>query len=442
MLVAPTRQHKIDLSSWVFRDSSSSLISSMIMKFLSVFSFALAAIPTGASASQQQQRQQPYSTWMLESILARHEGVQASGAMTKQIEKGIFQEALRAAINQSEDAAQRARWTEYHGRSVQQGIQEALNASKDALDYGLDRLCLARSLIELGPDGPYDDQALRALRESVRLQPRNAQGGLWYYANPPAPYNYYGDASYSDGMYGFAPYATLWGATTGDTALNLDSAFQQLELLYRNARDAATGLVRHGYEESRNASWADAATGASPIVWGRSLAWYTVGLVDALEISAAVSPASTETATFQRMQALFRALAEAELKIIQRSVQKTGRYGIWQVVDQPGSADNFVEASAGALITFALAKGARLGYLADLQGHVLTVAGKMHHDLVAHFVVRNQNQTLDYLGTSAMASLHQPQVDYHYYTGLSTTTNSLIGTSAFVLASLEIERMM
>lgn len=63
--------------------------------------------------------------------------------------QGIFQEALRAAIERSDDAVQRGRWTEYHHRSVEQGIQEALNASKDALDYGLDRLCLARSLLSV-----------------------------------------------------------------------------------------------------------------------------------------------------------------------------------------------------------------------------------------------------------------------------------------------------
>ncbi|PLN86946.1 Six-hairpin glycosidase [Aspergillus taichungensis] len=405
----------------------------MCIRFLSWVAVTLTAV-TAAQG-------QPLSTWMLDSILARQDGITRSRAMTKQIENGIFQEALRAAIERSDDAAQRGRWTEYHHRSVEQGIQEALNASKDALDYGLDRLCLARSLLELPPNGRYDQHALQALRESVQLQPRNALGGLWYYANPPAPYNYYGDASYSDGMYGYAPYAALWGSITGDESLNLDTALTQLELVYRNARDPATGLVKHGYELSHNASWADALTGASPIIWGRSLAWYTVGLVDALELAVARSPGVVATVTYHRIEALLRDIVTAEIEAVNKSVNETGRYGIWQVVDQPGTPGNFIESSAGALITFALAKSLRLGYMRDKHGRVSVLVRRMHQDLVETFVRVNQQGTLDYLGTSAMASLHQPKVDYVYYVNLSVTTNSLIGTSAFVLASLEIERM-
>ncbi|PKY00021.1 Six-hairpin glycosidase [Aspergillus campestris IBT 28561] len=384
---------------------------------------------------------QPFSTWMLDSILARQDGITSTGAMTRQIENGIFQEALRAAIERSDDATQRGRWTKYHHRSVEQDIQEALNASKDALDYGLDRLCLARSLLELPPNGQYDQQALQALRESIRLQPRNALGGLWYYANPPAPYNYYGDASYGDGMYGYAPYAALWGSITGDESLDLNTALQQLELIYRNARDPTTGLVKHGYQLSRNASWADFATGASPVIWGRSLAWYTVGLVDALELAATKSPAVVVTVTYHRIQALLRDIVVAEIEAVDKSASETGRYGIWQVVDQPGAPGNFIESSAGALITFALAKSLRLGYMGDMHGRVSVLVRKMHQDLVERFVGHNQQGMLDYFGTSAMASLHQPKVDYEYYVNLAVTTNSLIGTSAFVLASLEIERM-
>lgn len=213
-------------------------------------------------------------------------------------------------------------------------------------------------------------------------------------------------------MYGYAPYAALWGSITGDEVLNLDAALTQLALIYRNARDSTTGLVKHGYQLSRNASWADTATGASPVIWGRSLAWYTVGLVDALEVAATRSPEVVATVTYHRTQALLRDIVAAEIEAVDKSVSETGRYGIWQVVDQPEAPGNFIESSAGALITFALAKTLRLGYMGDVHGRVSVLVRKMHQDLVERFVGHNQNGTLDYFGTSAMASLHQPNVDY------------------------------
>ena len=213
-------------------------------------------------------------------------------------------------------------------------------------------------------------------------------------------------------MYGYAPYAALWGSITGDESLNLDAVLTQLELIYLNARDPTTGLVKHGYQLSRNASWADALTGASPIIWGRSLAWYTVGVVNALELAATRSPGVVDTVTYRSLQALLGDIVTAEVEAVDKSVSETGRYGIWQVVDQPGAPGNFIESSAGALITFALAKSLRLGYMRDMHDRVSVLVRKMHQDLVKQFVGHNQQGTLDYFGTSAMASLHQLKVDY------------------------------
>ncbi len=228
-------------------------------------------------------------------------------------------------------------------------------------------------------------------------------------------------------MYGFAPFATLYGQVYADNNLNLDHALHQLELIYNHCLHDDTGLIVHGYDASNRAPWADPVTGASPVIWGRSLAWYTIGLVDALEI-AETSPDPVHARSLTRMRAIFQRLALAEVAAVRKSARKTGRYGVWQVVDRAGEVDNFVEASATAMVTYALAKGVRLGYLdrhafdrdavesqQSVQGveSVLDVARAMYGDLLAHFVVRNGNGTLDYVGTSVIASLHVPNPDYH-----------------------------
>lgn len=254
---------------------------------------------------------------------------------------------------------------------------------------------------ELDPHGPNDQNALQSLRESVQLQPRNKDDSLWYFTDPQPPNALYGQAPYSDGMYGFVPYATLWGILTGDQSVNLEEGLKQAELLYHNALDKPTALIRHGYDPTHQAPWADNVTGASPLVWGRSMAWYTVGIVDALEIASTRTPEIESTPSFQRMRALFQHLAMAEVAAIENSARKTGRHGIWQVATQPGASVNFAEGSASALVTYALAKGARLGYLPSL---VADTSRAMYWDIIENFVSRNGNGTLDYTGTSAMAS--------------------------------------
>ena len=243
--------------------------------------------------------------------------------------------------------------------------------------------------------------------------------------DPPPPYKAYGNLSYSDGMYGFAPFATIYGQVYDDSHLNFGTALHQLELIYHHCLHEDTGLIVHGYDASRRAPWANPVTGASPIVWGRSLAWYTISLVDALEIAEA-SPDPVHAQSFERMRTIFQRLALVEAAVIRKSARKTGRYGVWQVFDMPGAPDNFVEASATAMVAYALAKGVRLGYLQDfddygappqqkLQGaeSVLPVALATYNDLLAHFIVHNTNGTLDYTGTSIISSLHVPKPDYY-----------------------------
>ncbi|GFF55065.1 24.9 kDa protein in picA locus [Aspergillus lentulus] len=413
-----------------------------------------------------------HSTWMLESVIARGEGINLADGLLGVIQKGLFQEALRAAIAQSSDPGEIARWTDYHRRSVDANIEDLLNATASSHDLSLDRLCVGRSIMEMNLDGPLHLNVLEALRNSLDKQYRNENSGYWYFVDPPPPYQPYGNLSYSDGMYGFAPFATLYGMTYGDRHVNLDSALLQLDLLYKQSIEPSTGLIKHGYDGSREAPWAHPITGASPIVWGRSLAWYLIGAVDTLEIVTSKyedNPAAMQKdGTVQRILEIFQRLAQATTDAVQDSARKTGRYAVWQVMDRPGEQGNFVEASASAMVAYVLAKGVRLGYLPpssemagehgastylraqDAMPHscdqaryqdVPDVARALYQDVLEHFIVRRQeDDTLDFLGTSIIASLHEEKPYYEYYTHRAVTTNSLIGTSAFALASLEMER--
>ena len=51
----------------------------------------------------------------------------------------------------------------------------------------------------------------------------------------------------------------------------------------KHARDETTGLLTHGWDESREQKWSDPKTGRSPAFWGRAMGWYAMGLVETLD---------------------------------------------------------------------------------------------------------------------------------------------------------------
>jgi rhamnogalacturonyl hydrolase YesR len=164
-------------------------------------------------------------------------------------------------------------------------IPFTLNASYNALRYPMDRLSSGNALLTLASSNTTRNAsfgaAAEALRQSIDLNRRNQLGGLWYYVYP--------NWSYLDGMFSLAPYYTLYtktGSPEGSLRNSppLDDMLFQIDLLWERTRHEDTGLLVHGYDASLTAVWADPVTGASPHVWGRSLGWYVMALVDTLEL--------------------------------------------------------------------------------------------------------------------------------------------------------------
>ena len=179
----------------------------------------------------------------------------------------------------------------------------------------------------------------------------------------------------------------------------------QLDLLWDRCHSNDTGFLVHGYDASKTAVWANPVTGASPNVWGRSLGWYSLALVNTLE----KLPGTHQSALWQRQQSHFQALADA---IASAADPVTG--GWWQLMNFPGREGNYIESSASAMFTYALLKGVRLGFLRkgiNQQGKnasvdYIAVANKAYEYILEQFVVVNKNNTLSYNGTVGVCSLN------------------------------------
>jgi rhamnogalacturonyl hydrolase YesR len=341
----------------------------------------------------------PYSLRMANSIISRHQGILASTSdRSNLLQAGFTQKTFRQLFQQYTNHSLAPVYTAYIQSSVNSVIQTVSNATLD-ITYPLDRLSSGNGLIYAAQESANESykNAYEALRTSVDLQPRNDDGSLWYYTYP----NY----TYLDGMYSLAPFLTLYsGLNTSrqsTPSVNVDDVICQLSLAWNHTYQPDSGLLVHGYDASKRASWAITSTGASRYVWGRSLGWYCMALLDTLDLLPVSADAAREW-ILEHFRVLMTSVVEA-------ANAQTGAW--WQIMDQPGREGNYIESSASAMFVYSLLKGARLGYLEPSSNHGMnnsytTIASRAYEYIADTFVVENGNGTLGWNGTVSVCSLN------------------------------------
>jgi len=359
---------------------------------------------------------------MIASSIARNQGAAASSSGTGLIELGIFYQALRQSIAATNNTTDKQQWTTYLQNSVASAIPLFSNATAD-VGLPLDRFSIGTEMIqqyaETGDEALAS--AISALRLSLADQPRNDNGGLWYYDNR-NNITAYRNLSYTDGMYSYPSFAILSNAA--NQSRNSDvfgpaAVQKQLETLSVICDDG-TGLLVHGYDALGAHAWTNPETGAGPTVWGRSLAWYTLGVLNAIEALQALpssSRALEAKIAYSNMKLLFINLIKAQLIALERGLQINGEYSVWQVVDLPGASingsKNFVETSASLMTAYSLLRSVRLDVIQNTQlRDRASKAGIGLWENIFHTQIsRNENGTLDLGGTSSIASLSGQSVD-------------------------------
>lgn len=259
--------------------------------------------------------------------------------------------------------------------------------------------------------------AIDALQDSIALQPRNDNDGLWYYNNV-ANLSAYRGLSYLDGMYSYPLFAILSAASSEDgqaISSSCDDVYTQFRILYEHCGQPS-GLLSHGYDATKSHSWADPVTGASPIVWGRAQAWYTLGLLNVLQ-SSALDVCSPHIKI--QLRQLLEDVAEPQLIAAQDSEAMTGsRFGVWQVVDRPWKPKNFIESSASFMSTYSLMRAARLGFIPEFRHGRMSVtelATGIFYSNYYEYLMKHANGSVSLTGTSKVASLREDVVDYEVW---------------------------
>lgn len=289
-------------------------------------------------------------------------------------------------------------------------------------EYQLDNILLGRQLLLLYrvTQKPKYLKAATLLYDQLQHQPRTPEGGFWHKERYP-------NQMWLDGLYMaepfYAEYATL--AHQPEKFTDITHQFVEME---EHARDAKTGLLYHGWDESKQQRWANPATGDSPEFWARGMGWYMMALVDTLGYYPENDPGRAQL-----------------LAILGREAAAVARYqdpasGLWyQVLDKPTAQGNYLESSAACMFVYALAKGVRRGYLPE---RYLANAERGYHGILTHFVKTGPDGDVLLTDTVKGAGLGgDPYRDgsYAYYIGEKRATNDPKGVGAFLLASVEME---
>jgi unsaturated rhamnogalacturonyl hydrolase len=207
-----------------------------------------------------------------------------------------------------------------------------------------------------------------------------------------------------------------------------DEAANEILLMEKRSRDPVTGLLYHGWDENKEQLWANPVTGCSPHFWSRAIGWYMMAVVDVLDFLPEGHPKRGQ------IVGIFYRLAKAVVQM------QDNESGLWyQVTDQGPRAGNYLEASGSSMFTYALAKGARLGYL---DGGSLAAARKGHQGLIYRCLETGPDEALILNHTCSVAGLGgDPYRDgsYAYYIGEPTRKDDPKGVAPFIMACLEIE---
>jgi unsaturated rhamnogalacturonyl hydrolase len=364
-------------------------------------------------------------------------------------EKPYSERMAATAMNLWKDTASNARWT-YERAVVLNGMESVWEQTGNAdyfkyiqhtIDkfvaadgtvsggykadvYTLDNLLPGRSVVllykVLGTEKYY--KAANLLRAQLKDQPRTASGGFWHKKTYP-------DQMWLDGLYMGDTFYSRYAAAMGEAA-DFDDIAKQFILMEAKARDPKTGLIYHGWDESKKQKWANTNTGLSPNFWGRAMGWYGMALVDALDDFPANHPQRAD------LIAILNRFAAAVQKY---QDPQSGTW--WQILDKGGNPGNYLESSASCMFVYALAKGVRMGYL---PAGYKAIAEKGYKGIIKEFISTDNDGQINLNKTVSVGGLGgNPYRDgsYEYYLSEKVVTNDMKGVGSFILASVEIERL-
>ena len=311
-------------------------------------------------------------------------------------------------------------------------------------EYNLDNIrtghFVAR-MYQLDPQ-PRCRIAMQTLMRQLEQQPRTEADSVFWHK---AIYSY---QVWLDGIFMGLPYHTLAATMlqTPEAARPIyDDAVNQVSITYQRTYDTKTGLNRHAWDETHEMFWADKQTGLSQHCWGRAQGWYSMALIELLDVL---------PANYERRSEVIKLLRKDLDAVIKWQDSKSGLW--YQVMDSPNREGNYLEATCSSMFAYVLLKAYRMGYV----GTRYRKAGiKAYQGILKHFIRIDTDNTISLTHCCSVAGLGPgisekvlkaaPNVkenlrrdgSFQYYLSEPIRDNDAKGLGPFIWASLEMERM-
>jgi len=257
--------------------------------------------------------------------------------------------------------------------------------------------------------------AARRLRNIFTTLNLTSEGGFWH--KDKYPYQ-----MWLDGLYMGGPFALHYANDFNEPNL-IEMVIHQENLMRKHTKSEATGLYHHGWDEKAVQPWAR-PDGKAPEIWGRALGWYGLAVIDMIDILPEGHPHKKEWIAFIR---------DYVRDVVKYQDEKTGLW--YQVVDKGDNEDNWLETSASSLFVYVIAKAVSKKYVG---GEFEKYATKAYEGLLKYKVQETEEGTLIIddivIGTSIGV--------YDYYINRERSHNDLHGAGAFIMASMEMEKLL
>ncbi len=296
-------------------------------------------------------------------------------------------------------------------------------ATYDPEEFNLDNVNTASNLFYLY-DKTGDEKyrkAIELVRGQLERMPRTKEGNFWHK-------NIYPYQVWLDGMYMAQPFYMRYEMKFNGMKGCKDS-ISQFENVEKLMKDPKTGLYYHGYDESRQMYWANPETGCSANFWLRALGWFSVALVE-------TATAMTDV-LYDEYRYLLR-LLENLVESLKPYQDESGMF--WQVVDHQGEEGNYLETSGTALISYAILKAVRLGYLPEIYEDM---GIKALEGIIDRYLTIDEDGNLELGGICLVAGLGgktRRDGSASYYYSEPVVKNEAKGVAPLLLAYIELLR--
>ena len=175
--------------------------------------------------------------------------------------------------------------------------------------------------------------AIDSLYSQLQSHPRTSDGGFWHK-------KVYPHQMWLDGLYMGTPFLAEY-AMRNNLPASTDDAIHQILTMAKHGYDAKTGLYYHGWDESRSQRWSNPKTGQSPNFWSRSIGWYMMSMVDALDFIPASHPQRDE---------VIKILQNLTDSLLNFNDPKTGMW--YQVTDKTDEKGNYLESTGSSMFIY------------------------------------------------------------------------------------------